>query len=70
MFASFIAVAHITDYPNPKVRVDYNLCLKADSTIVLAYFVLRYFEKKLLPETQNYIRKVTERMNDFDKWMK
>lgn len=29
-----------------------------------------YFEKKLLPETQNYIRKVTERMNDFRKWMK
>ena len=32
--------------------------------------LFRYFEKKLLPETQNYIRKVTERMNDFDKWMK
>ena len=32
--------------------------------------LFRYFERKLLPETQNYIRKVTERMNDFDKWMK
>lgn len=32
--------------------------------------LFRYFEKKLLPETQNYIRKVTERMNDFNKWMK
>lgn len=32
--------------------------------------LFRYFEKKLLPETQNYIRKVTERMNDFRKWMK
>lgn len=32
--------------------------------------LFKYFEKKLLPETQNYIRKVTERMNDFRKWMK
>lgn len=32
--------------------------------------LFRYFEKKLLPETQNYIRKVTERMNEFNKWMK
>lgn len=32
--------------------------------------LFRYFENKLLPETQNYIRKVTERMNDFNKWMK
>lgn len=32
--------------------------------------LFRYFERKLLPETQNYIRKVTERMNDFNKWMK
>ena len=29
-----------------------------------------YFERELLPETQNYIRKVTERMNDFNNWMK
>lgn len=32
--------------------------------------LFKYFEKKLLPETQNYIRKVTERMNDFRQWMK
>ena len=32
--------------------------------------LFRYFERKLLPETQNYIRKVTERMNEFNKWMK
>lgn len=32
--------------------------------------LFKYFEKKLLPETQNYIRKVTERMNEFRKWMK
>ncbi len=32
--------------------------------------LFRYFERKLLPETQNYIRKVTERMNDFRMWMK
>lgn len=32
--------------------------------------LFRYFEKNLLPETQNYIRKVTERMNNFNKWMK
>ncbi len=32
--------------------------------------LFRYFERKLLPETQNYIRKVTERMADFNKWMK
>ena len=29
-----------------------------------------YFEKKLMPETQNYIRKVTERMNNFKTWLK
>ena len=32
--------------------------------------LFRYFERKLLPETQNYIRKVTERMNNFRTWMK
>lgn len=32
--------------------------------------LFRYLERKLLPETQNYIRKVTERMQNFDKWMK
>ena len=32
--------------------------------------LFKYFEKKLLPETQNYIRKVTERMNNFNNWIK
>ena len=32
--------------------------------------LFKYFENKLLPETQNYIRKVTERMNSFNEWMK
>lgn len=32
--------------------------------------LFKYFEKKLLPETQNYIRKVTERMNNFKTWLK
>ena len=32
--------------------------------------LFKYFEKKLMPETQNYIRKVTERMNNFKKWFK
>ena len=32
--------------------------------------LFKYFENKLLPETQNYIRKVTERMNNFNEWMK
>ncbi len=32
--------------------------------------LFRYFEKNLFPETQNYIRKVTERMIDFNKWIK
>ena len=31
--------------------------------------LFKYFEKKLLPETQNYIRKVTERMNNFKTWL-
>lgn len=30
----------------------------------------KYLEKNLLPETQNYIRKVTERMNNFKTWLK
>lgn len=29
-----------------------------------------YFEKNLLPEAQNYIRVVTERMKNFEQWMK
>ena len=32
--------------------------------------LFKYFEKNLLPETQNYIRKVTERMNNFKTWLK
>ncbi len=32
--------------------------------------LFRYFEKNLHPETQNYIRKVTERMENFNEWMK
>ena len=32
--------------------------------------LFKYLEKKLLPETQNYIRKVTERMNNFKTWLK
>ena len=32
--------------------------------------LFKTLEKKLLPETQNYIRKVTERMNNFKKWLK
>lgn len=32
--------------------------------------LFKYFEKNLMPETQNYIRKVTERMNNFKKWLK
>lgn len=29
-----------------------------------------YLEKHLLPETQNYIRRVSSRMDDFNKWIK
>ena len=32
--------------------------------------LFKYFEKSLMPETQNYIRKVTERMNNFKTWLK
>ena len=32
--------------------------------------LFKQLEKKLLPETQNYIRKVTERMNNFKSWLK
>ena len=32
--------------------------------------LFKYLEKHLLPETQNYIRKVTERMNNFKTWLK
>ena len=32
--------------------------------------LFKHFEKNLMPETQNYIRKVTERMNNFKTWLK
>ena len=32
--------------------------------------LFKYFERRLLPETQNYIRKVTERMNNFKTGIK
>lgn len=32
--------------------------------------LFKYFENNLMPETQNYIRKVTERMNNFKTWLK
>ena len=32
--------------------------------------LFRLLEKELLPETQNYIRKVTERMKDYKAWLK
>ncbi len=32
--------------------------------------LFRYFEKKLLPETQKYIRTVTNNMNSFKNWLK
>ena len=32
--------------------------------------LFKTLEKQLLPETQNYIRKVTERMNNFKTWLK
>ena len=32
--------------------------------------LFKYYEKHLMPETQNYIRKVTERMNNFKTWLK
>ena len=32
--------------------------------------LFKYFEKNLMPETQNYIRKVTNNMNSFKNWLK
>ena len=32
--------------------------------------LFKHLENKLMPETQNYIRKVTERMNNFKSWIK
>lgn len=53
------------------LRGDTNISKAIPQINTMTYDELfRYFEKKLLPETQNYIRKVTERMNNFNKWMK
>lgn len=32
--------------------------------------LFKFYEKNLMPETQNYIRRVTERMNNFKTWIK
>ncbi len=53
------------------LRGDTNISKAIPQINAMSYEELfKYFEKKLLPETQNYIRKVTERMNEFNKWMK
>ena len=53
------------------LRGDTNISKAIPQINTMTYDELfRYFERKLLPETQNYIRKVTERMNNFNKWMK
>lgn len=53
------------------LRGDTNISKAIPQINAMSYEELfRYFEKKLLPETQSYIRKVTERMKEFNKWMK
>ena len=53
------------------LRGDYNIKKAIPQINEMSYDQLfKYFEKKLLPETQNYIRKVTERMNNFKSWLK
>ena len=53
------------------LRGDYNIKKAIPQINEMSYDQLfKYFEKKLLPETQNYIRKVTERMNNFKTWLK
>ena len=53
------------------LRGDTNISKAIPQINAMSYKDLfKYFERKLLPETQNYIRKVTERMNEFEKWMK
>ena len=53
------------------LRGDYNISKAIPKINEMSYDQLfKYFEKKLLPETQNYIRKVTERMNNFKTWLK
>ena len=53
------------------LRGDYNISKAIPQINSMTYEQLfRYYERKLLPETQNYIRKVTERMNNFKTWIK
>jgi len=53
------------------LRGDYNIGKAIPQINGMTYDQLfKYFEKNLLPETQNYIRKVTERMNNFKTWLK
>lgn len=53
------------------LRGDTNIAKAIPQINAMPYDELfKYFERKLLPETQNYIRKVTERMKEYDKWMK
>lgn len=53
------------------LRGDYNISKAIPQINSMSYDKLfKYFEKNLLPETQNYIRKVTERMNNFKTWLK
>ena len=53
------------------LRGDYNIKKAVPQINEMTYDQLfKYFEKKLMPETQNYIRKVTERMNNFKSWLK
>ena len=53
------------------LRGDYNIGKAIPQINGMTYDELfRYYEKNLMPETQNYIRKVTERMNNFKNWLK
>jgi len=53
------------------LRGDYNISKAIPQINGMSYNELfKYYEKNLMPETQNYIRRVTERMNEFKKWIK
>ena len=53
------------------LRGDYNISKAIPQINSMTYEQLfKYYERKLLPETQNYIRKVTERMKNFKTWIK
>lgn len=53
------------------LRGDYNISKAIPQINGMTYDQLfKFYEKNLLPETQNYIRKVTERMNNFKTWLK